>query len=51
MQVNCAALDQFELLEDRFQVNGRPTVYVCENFTCRMPVNEAAALADQLGIA
>ena len=45
------AADEFELLEDRYQVNGRPTVYVCENFTCRMPVNEPAALAQQLGIA
>jgi len=45
------AVDEFELLEDRFQVNGRPTAYVCENFTCRLPVNEPAALAEQLGIA
>lgn len=30
-------------------IDGRPTVYVCQNFTCRLPVTDAAALAELLG--
>ena len=36
------------LLGERVAVNGRPTAYVCRNFTCRLPVTDPAALAAQL---
>jgi uncharacterized protein YyaL (SSP411 family) len=32
------------LLEARFQLDGRPTAFVCRNFACRQPVNEPEAL-------
>jgi uncharacterized protein YyaL (SSP411 family) len=37
------------LLRDRAAVGGRATGYVCEGFSCRLPVTDALALADQLG--
>jgi uncharacterized protein YyaL (SSP411 family) len=37
------------LLRDRAAVGGRATAYVCEGFSCRLPVTDALALADQLG--
>jgi uncharacterized protein len=37
------------LLADREPVNGRPTVYVCQNFACQMPVTDPSALAKLLG--
>jgi len=37
------------LLQNRPLLNGLPTAYVCVNYTCKKPVNDAAALADQLG--
>ncbi len=36
------------LLADRVTIDGRPTAYVCRQFTCRLPVTDPAALADQL---
>src|SRR5918993_4141888 len=36
------------LLLDRKAVGGRPTAYVCENYSCRQPVSTAEALAAQL---
>ena len=36
------------LLDDRDQINGRPTAYVCQNFVCQLPVNDPTALAKQL---
>ena len=30
------------------KIDGRATAYVCENFTCRMPVNTREKLADLL---
>ena len=38
------------LLRDRPQVEGKATAYVCENFTCKQPVNTASELASQLQI-
>jgi len=35
--------DRVALLRNRPMVNGRPTAYVCENFTCREPVTDVAA--------
>jgi len=36
------------LLEDRPQVDGAPTAYVCERFSCRLPVTRPEDLAKQL---
>jgi hypothetical protein len=36
------------LLRERVAIDGRPTAYVCERFTCRTPVTEPEALAAQL---
>ncbi|RME61311.1 MAG: thioredoxin domain-containing protein [Caldilineae bacterium] len=35
----------FPLFAARTLVEGRPTAYVCENYTCRLPVTEPEALA------
>jgi uncharacterized protein YyaL (SSP411 family) len=40
--------DQPELLASRTAVEGRAAAYVCENFTCQMPVGEPAELAAAL---
>jgi uncharacterized protein YyaL (SSP411 family) len=36
------------LLENRPQVDGAPTAYVCEHFSCRLPVTRPEDLAEQL---
>ncbi len=36
------------LLQGRTLVDGRPAAYVCENYTCQLPVTEPEALAQQL---
>jgi uncharacterized protein len=36
------------LLADRATVNGQPTAYVCENFTCQAPVTDPQALSELL---
>jgi uncharacterized protein YyaL (SSP411 family) len=41
-------LEGLPLLEDRTQVRGQPTAYVCRNYVCDLPVNEPEALARQL---
>ncbi len=37
-----------ELLEDRSELDGRSTAFVCHGFVCRLPVTEPAALAGLL---
>jgi len=41
-------VDVIPLLENRSLVNGRPTAYVCEHYTCKQPVNDLSELAAQL---
>jgi uncharacterized protein len=36
------------LLADRTRVDGRPTAYVCRDFTCRLPVTDPDGLRAQL---
>jgi uncharacterized protein len=36
------------LLQGRAEVDGEPAAYVCEHFSCRLPVTSAAALQDEL---
>jgi uncharacterized protein YyaL (SSP411 family) len=36
------------LLENRMQIDGVPTVYVCENFTCGLPVTTSEELIKRL---
>ncbi len=36
------------LLEDRPQIDGKATAFVCENYTCQLPVTEPEALTAQL---
>jgi uncharacterized protein YyaL (SSP411 family) len=43
-----AARRAVALLLDRPRVDDEPTAYVCERFTCRLPVTEPQALARQL---
>jgi uncharacterized protein YyaL (SSP411 family) len=43
-----AALRTVPLLEGRTTVDGQPAAYVCERFTCRLPVTEPTALAEAL---
>jgi uncharacterized protein YyaL (SSP411 family) len=43
-----AATEAVALLRDRPQVDGLPTAYVCERFTCRLPVTRPEDLAKQL---
>ncbi len=40
--------DAPHLLDDRNLVDGQPTAYVCQQFTCKMPTTEAATLREQL---
>ena len=43
-----AAASGLPLLQGRGMVDGKATAYVCENYACRLPVNDADALAAQL---
>ena len=36
------------LLQERSQIDGQPTAYVCENFACQRPVTTAEDLREQL---
>ena len=36
------------LLENRVLIDGRPTAYLCEGFTCKLPTTSAETLDHQL---
>lgn len=40
--------DEFPLLKGRTMIDGKPTAYVCQNYTCQQPVTTADELAAQL---
>jgi len=44
-----ASNEKSPLMIDRKLVNGKTTAYVCENYTCKLPVTSAAELAELLG--
>jgi uncharacterized protein YyaL (SSP411 family) len=48
--VACGMGSEPFLLKDRPQVNGSATAYVCENFTCALPVTTPIDLAAGLGV-
>ena len=41
---------QYPLLQDRTQLAGKATAYVCENYTCQRPVTTVQDLEQQLGL-
>ena len=43
-------IDVLPLLENRTMINGLPTAYVCEHFTCKQPVTDVSALREQLDL-
>jgi uncharacterized protein YyaL (SSP411 family) len=43
-----AASSAVPLLADRVRLRGRPTAYVCRNFSCQVPVTDPEALEEQL---
>jgi uncharacterized protein len=47
--VACGLEGGLSLLENRPQVNGRPTIYVCKNHVCEKPVNSLEELRDVMG--
>jgi len=48
-QPDTAEDDQPALLRARDQIDGQATAYVCERYTCQLPVTTPDALAEQLG--
>ncbi len=42
------AAERIPLLRGKTMLAGKPTVYVCENFACKQPVHDPAALAQLL---
>jgi uncharacterized protein YyaL (SSP411 family) len=48
MVVAAGASERIGLLRNRPMINGQPTAYVCENFTCKQPVTEISAFQAQL---
>jgi len=41
-------VEKITFLQEREQVEGKPTVYVCENSACKLPVTTVAGLREQL---
>jgi uncharacterized protein YyaL (SSP411 family) len=44
----CGMDQSIALLKDRPQVAGKPTVYVCENYTCKRPITDLEELTSVL---
>lgn len=42
------AAERIPLLQDRDQLNGKPTAYVCQHYVCQLPVTTPDALEGQL---
>src|SRR5439155_8598395 len=40
--------DQIPLLRGRPMLDGKPTAYVCENFSCKQPVTSLSAFEEEL---
>jgi uncharacterized protein YyaL (SSP411 family) len=45
-----AAFEAIALLQGRSEIDGKPTAFVCQRFTCKKPVTTPAELAAQLGL-
>jgi uncharacterized protein YyaL (SSP411 family) len=43
-------IELIPLLQDRKMIDGKATVYVCENFTCQKPVTSRKELREQLSL-
>jgi uncharacterized protein YyaL (SSP411 family) len=41
-------LASLKLLQNRSLVNGKPAVYICQNYTCQTPITDPAILVTQL---
>jgi len=39
---------RIEVVESMTSLNGKPTAYVCENYSCKLPVNQPSRLAELL---
>jgi uncharacterized protein len=37
------------LIEGKVALDGKPTVYICENFACKSPATDLGSLQKQLG--
>ena len=46
---NTPIVEEIAFLQEREQVEGEPTVYVCENNACKLPVTTVKGLREQLG--
>jgi uncharacterized protein YyaL (SSP411 family) len=45
---NTRAEELIPLVRERSQIDGKPTVYLCEHFTCKTPTTDPKELASQL---
>lgn len=43
-----APVSELKLFENRQMIDNRPTVYVCEHYTCQAPITDPASLCAQL---
>ena len=46
--VAAVASDRIVLLQNRPMIDGKPTAYICENFTCKAPCLGVAPLEGEL---